>query len=41
MLLDVCFFQQLEKERQQKREINIMKFIKNKWYIHTFLIEFE
>ena len=24
-----------------KRESNIIKFIKNKWYVHSFLIEFE
>ena len=27
-------------ERQRERKSNIMKFIKNKWYVHTFLIEF-
>ena len=36
--------EQLEKERQRERqrerESNIMKFIKNKWYVCNFLIEF-
>ena len=41
------FVEQLEKERvrdkekdKRETESNIMKFIKNKWYIHTSLIEF-
>ena len=41
------FVEQLEKERvrdkekdERETESNIMKFIKNKWYIHTSLIEF-
>ena len=38
------FWEQLEKdrqrERQRNRESNTTKFIRNKWYLHTFLIEF-
>ena len=39
------FFFKAIRERETKRktkgkEINIIKFIKNKWYVHTFLIEF-
>ena len=29
-----------QRERQKERKNNIIKFIKNKWYVHTFLTKF-